>query len=251
MKNIIIRFSAILMMLGVFAVVSFGQKTERVKFDKGSTSGTFTRTIPAQGSMDFVINAKARQYMDYTVAYDFKKTDIEAFLTEPNLQDVSQTPTIDARNVFKINTTGDHRLTVNNMTRKSVTITLYLQITDSNPDADDESMNNGNTGGDDVERIELPKGSVFTDLEITLAPGESKQFVAFVKKGFMVCVESNKNLGSSVEIEVDAKALNLKKTATNSDCTVKAFESRDQYIYFRNNGRNRISFTANVGFYNN
>ncbi len=247
MKNITIRFTAILMMLGAFAVVSFGQKTERVKFDKGATSGTFTRTIPANGSMDFIINAKAKQYMDYTVAYDSKKTDIEAFLTEPDLQDVSQTPTIDARNVFKTNTGGDHRLTVNNMTRKSVTITLYLQITSTDPDVDD-GMSSDDTNNSDVERIELPRNTVFTDLEITLEPGESKQFVAYVKKGHMVCIESNKKLGSNLKVEVDAKALSMNNT---SNCTPLAIEAGDQYIYFENSGRNRISFTATVGFYTN
>lgn len=146
MKSITVRFSVILMLYGLFAVVSFGQNSERLKFAKGATDGSYTRTIPAQGSIDLVVNAKAGQYMEYTVAYDFKRTDIEAFLTEPDLQDVSQTPKIDERNVFAINTSGDHRLTVNNMTRKSVTFTLYLQITDNDPDADD-TVSSGNTDG--------------------------------------------------------------------------------------------------------
>lgn len=251
MKNITMRFSAILMMLGAFAVVLFGQKTERVKFAAGSTDGSFTRTIPAQGSIDFVISAKAGQYMDYTPAYDFKKTDIQAFLTEFKLQDISQTAKIDERNVFKINTSGDHRLTVNNMTRKSVTFTLYLGITDNDPDADDENISSGNTNDGDVERIQLPKNAVFTDLAITLEPGGTKQFVANVKKGFMVCIEPNKKLGSNVKIGVDAKILNMNNSATNTACTAKAIENGDQYIFFENTGRNRISFTANVSFYTN
>lgn len=254
MKNKSIRFSAMLMMLGLFAIASFGQKTERVKFAKGETSGYYTRTLPAQGSIDFIVNAKAGQFMDYTVAYDFNKSDIGAFLTEPNLQDISQTPKIDERNVFPVNTGGDHRITVNNMTRKSVTITLYIQVTNDDPDADnddDGSMNAGNTGDSEVERIELPKGSVFTDVEITLAPGETKQFVAYVKKGIMVCIEPNKKLGSNVQIGVDAKTLDMSKSATNQACTAKAIESRDQYMYFENNGRTRITFTANIGFYKN
>lgn len=236
------------MMLGLFAVASFGQKSERIKFAAGETSGTYTRTLSSQGSMDFVINAKKGQYMDYTVAYDLKKSDIEAFLTEPNLQDVSQTPTIDARTVFQINTSGDHRLTVNNMTRKSVTFTVYMQISNDDPDADDGSMNAGSEDGD-VERIELARNTVQSEFEISLAPGESKQFVAYVKKGFMVCVETNKNLGSNLKVEVDARALNLRKTATNSDCTANALESRDQYIYFENSGKNRMTFTSTIGFY--
>lgn len=249
MKNITTKFTAILMIFGAFAVVSFGQKTERVKFVKGETNGTFTRTLPANGSMDFIINAKTGQYMDYNVAYDFKKTDIGAFLSEPNLQDVSQTPAIDQRNVFAVNTSGDHRLTVNNMTSKRVTFTLYISIFDSDPDVDEgDGMSAGGAGGDDVERIELARNTVFTDIEMTLDPGETRQFVAYVKKGFMVCIESNKKLGSNVKVGVDAKTLSMSNT---SNCTAKAIESRDQYIYFENSGRNKISFTATVGFYNN
>lgn len=250
MKITAIRFSAILMIIGALAAVSLGQKTERVKFAGGATDASLTRTIPANGSMDFIINAKARQYMDYTVAYDFKKTDIEAFLTEPHLQDISQTPKIDERNVFRIKTSGDHRLTVNNMTRKNVTITLYLQVTNDDPDADD-SATSDNADNGDVERIQLPRNAVFTDLEITLEPGDTRQFVAYVKKGFMVCIEPNRKLGSNVKIGVDARVLDMSKSATNTACTAKAIESGDQYIFFENSGRSRISFTANVGFYNN
>lgn len=176
------------MMLGAFAVVSFGQKTERIKFAAGVTSGDYTRTIPANGSIDFVINAKARQYMDYTIAYDFKKSDIEASLTEPGLQDVSQMPTIDARNVFKINTSGDHRLTVNNLTRKSITITLYLQITNNDPDADDTDTSSDNadepterTGG---EPVKFPAGEKFKSVSGRQIPvNGSYDFLISAKKG--------------------------------------------------------------------
>ena len=178
MKNKTIRFSAILMILGVFAVVSFGQKTERVKFAAGATDAALTRTIPANGSIDFIITAKAGQYMDYTPAYDFNKTDIEAFLTEPRLQDVSQTANIDTRNVFRINTSGDHRLTVNNMTRKSITFTLYLQISDTDPDVDTESDSSMtkrlpaklNTSPDKIPytTINFKRGAIFSDVSGSL-----------------------------------------------------------------------------------
>lgn len=204
MKNITKRFSAILMMLGVFVIVSFGQKTERVKFAAGTTDGTFTRTIPAQGSIDFVINAKAGQYMEYTPAYDFKKTDIQAFLTEPNLQDIWQTAKIDERNVFKINKSGDHRLTVNNMTRKSVTFTLYLGITNNNPDVDDESnstrekrtpagLNKYKLDGDiPYIKINFKKGEIYSDVSGNLSNfDEVKWYSAEMsgKRGEMMVVD--------------------------------------------------------------
>lgn len=104
------------------------QKTERVQFASGKTDGAYTRDIPAEGSIDFVMNAKKGQTIDYTVGYDFKDSDIEAFLTEPELQDISQTAPPKDRQEFKVNKTGDHRITVNNTTKKKVTITLYLDI---------------------------------------------------------------------------------------------------------------------------
>ena len=241
MKSIIVRFSAILMMLGLFAVVSFGQKTERIKFAAGETSGTYTRTIPAQGSMDFIINAKKGQYMDYNVAYDLKKTDIEAFLTEPNLQDVSQTPKIDERNVFQINTSGDHRLTVNNMTRKSVTFTLYLQITNDDPDADDGSMNAGNTDG--FERIDFGNsGETGIDTYIELNVGEVRQFVAFVKKGYTVCANTDKDFGKNLMVEVDGVVIDV--------CSKNTTRAGDQNISFTNNGNKKIAFTATIKSFN-
>lgn len=192
MKSIIVRFSTILMMFGLFAVVSFGQNSERLKFDKGATSGTYTRTLPAQGSIDLVVNAKKGQYMDYTVAYDFKKSDIEAFLTEPNLQDVSQTPTIDARSVFRINTSGDHRLTVNNMTRKSVTFTLYLQITNDDPDADDSNSTvtkrtpaKLNTAPDKIPYIPInfKRGEIYSDVSGNLYNFDDVKWYSAVMSG--------------------------------------------------------------------
>lgn len=242
MKNITIKLSAILMMLGVFAIASFGQKTERVKFDKGATEGTFTRTIPAEGSMDFVINAKAGQYMDYTPAYDLKKNDIQAVLTEPNLQDVSQTAKIDERNVFAINTSGDHRLTVNNMTRKSVTFTLYLSITNNDPDRDDSNTSSG--GNDDGnDRIDFagadPSG---VELSMELRPGETRQYVAYVKKGYTVCVETNGSSGQKIVVEVD--------TVVIDSCSKNTTKAGDQNIFFTNKGNKKIAFTATVKSFN-
>lgn len=106
----------------------YPQKTERVQFASGKTDGSYTREIPAEGSIDFVMGAKKGQIIDYTVGYDFNDKDIEVFLTEAGLQDISQTAAPKEHKEFRVNKTGDHRLTVNNMTKKKVTITLYLDI---------------------------------------------------------------------------------------------------------------------------
>lgn len=100
----------------------------RVQFAKGETSTSITKEIPANGSVDFLINAAKGQKMEYTIGYDFKDSDIEAFLTEPGLQDISKTSGPKDRQEFVVKRSGDHRLTVNNTTRKKITITLYLTI---------------------------------------------------------------------------------------------------------------------------
>lgn len=112
------------------ATVSSNEETtgERVKFAKGEVSTSVTKEIPANGSVEFIINAKKGQTMGYTIGYDFRDSDIEAFLTEPGLQDVSKTSGPKDRNEFVVKRSGDHRLMVNNTTKKKVTITLYLDI---------------------------------------------------------------------------------------------------------------------------
>lgn len=100
----------------------------RVQFARGESSVSLTKTIAANGSIDFLINAKKGQTMSYTVGYDFKDSDVEAFLTEPGLQDISLQSGPKEPKEFRIKKSGDHRLTVNNTTRKKITITLYLDI---------------------------------------------------------------------------------------------------------------------------
>jgi hypothetical protein len=101
---------------------------ETVRFAKGATSTTLTRTIAASGSIDFIINAKKGQKMNFTVGYDSKDSDVEAFLTEPGLQDIALTTGPKKPNEFIVKSTGNHRLTVNNTTAKKITITIYLGI---------------------------------------------------------------------------------------------------------------------------
>ena len=101
---------------------------ERVRFGKGETSAMLTREIPANGSVDFIISAKKGQTLGFTVGYDFKDRDVEAFLTEPALQDISLTSGPKEPKEFVVKKNGDHRLTVNNTTGKKITITLYLDI---------------------------------------------------------------------------------------------------------------------------
>jgi hypothetical protein len=101
---------------------------ERVRFANGETSAMVTRDIPAGGSIDFVIGVRKGQTLGYTVGYDFKDSDIRAFLTEPGMQDISKTSGPKEPQEFMIKKSGDHRLTVSNTTRKKLTITLYVDV---------------------------------------------------------------------------------------------------------------------------
>ena len=108
---------------------SFQNSTsEIVKFKKGESSAMLTREIPANSSINFIIDARKGQTMDFTIGYDFKDSDVEAFLTELGSQDISLSSGPKAPNEFVLKKTGDHRLTVNNTTKKKITITLYLDI---------------------------------------------------------------------------------------------------------------------------
>lgn len=101
---------------------------EKVRFAKGATSASLTRTLAASGSMDFIINAKKGQTLNFTIGYDFNDSDVEGFLTEPGLQDISLFADPKAPYAFSITRSGNHRLTVHNTTSKKITITLYLDI---------------------------------------------------------------------------------------------------------------------------
>ena len=106
-----------------------GQKPERVTFAAGKTETTLKRTIPANNSIEFVANARTGQRMQYSVIYDSgSDTDIDLFLTEPGLQDISNTAAANEPVEFMIKKTGDHRFTIQNKTGKKVDVNFGLVI---------------------------------------------------------------------------------------------------------------------------
>ena len=102
--------------------------TVRVQFAKGDTSAYVTKDIVANGSVNFVFNAKKGQTVDYTVGYDFEDGDITVYMGEPGDQDSSIPSAPKAPQNFVVKKSGDHNLEVTNTTKKKVTITLYLDI---------------------------------------------------------------------------------------------------------------------------
>jgi hypothetical protein len=99
-----------------------------VQIAKGKFDTYLTKTINPTSSMDFNMYAKKGQTISFTIGYDFKDSDIEGFLTEPTLQDISLTTGPKSPNEFKVKITGNHRLTVHNTTKKKITMTLYVRI---------------------------------------------------------------------------------------------------------------------------
>lgn len=244
MKNTTIRFSAILMILGLFTLASFGQKTERVKFAVGETSGNYTRTIPANGSIDFVINAKAGQYLDYTPAYDLKKTDVEAFLTEPKMQDVSQEAKTDARNVFKVAKGGDHRLTVNNTTGKSVTMTLYISIFDTDPDADDAGSADEPTERTGGERVKFAAGEKFKSVSAREIPANgSWDFLISAKKGQKLGIHVYVDGGTVVTKTIEA----FLSEPDLQDVSLSSKDGERKVFVVKKTGDHRLTVTNNTG----
>ena len=101
---------------------------ERVKFNVDENSASLTRDIPANGSIDFIVNAKKGQKLGIQMGYESKASDIKGFLSEPGLQDVSLSLGPETRKEFVVKKAGDHRLTVANNTGKKITFTLYVDI---------------------------------------------------------------------------------------------------------------------------
>lgn len=110
------------------ALAGSNSNSVRVQFAKGATSTSITKDIPANGSIDFLLNVKKGQTMGFTVGYDFKDDDVNYALYEPNSKDVTMSAGPKEPQEFAVKMSGDHRLTVNNTTKKKITITLYVDI---------------------------------------------------------------------------------------------------------------------------
>lgn len=124
------KISSFLANMFIFAGFAFAQKdkTETVKFARGASDAMLTRTIPANGSITFVIGAKTGQTMGFTIGYDFKGSDIVASLVPPRTTDVTWSGGPEEHNEYEIQDTGNHKLKVKNTSRKAITMTLYLDI---------------------------------------------------------------------------------------------------------------------------
>lgn len=104
------------------------EKSERLQFVSGKTSGSWTREIPADGAIDFVIGARKGQKIAYTAGYDFGEDEIETTLIGPESQEILWEGGPNKRIEFPVARSGDHHLRVRNTTGRNLTLTLYLEI---------------------------------------------------------------------------------------------------------------------------
>lgn len=103
---------------------------EPIKFAAGETNKAITgRQIPANGSYDFLINARKGMKIGMHVSYGGATfSDIEAHLSEPDMQDTAMYMRAEERKSFVVKKTGDHRLRIVNTTGKKVTFGLYMDL---------------------------------------------------------------------------------------------------------------------------
>jgi hypothetical protein len=103
--------------------------SERLQIAPGKNEVSVKRTVPANGSLDFVFNARSGQMLYFSANYDKGPgTDIELFLTEPGLQDISTQGAANEPFEFRVKKTGDHRVTVQNTSGKSAAVDFGIVI---------------------------------------------------------------------------------------------------------------------------
>lgn len=135
------------MMIGAFAIISFAQDTkEKVQLKAGGETKALTRTIGPNGSVQVGFRVNAGQTVGFTAGYDFKDSDIQVFFMQTGAQDTLKESGPKAPNEVLVDETGDYHVLVRNMTRKSITTTIYLDLfsaehmADANSNVQTESL---------------------------------------------------------------------------------------------------------------
>lgn len=239
MKKITVKVLSILMAIAAFALISLAQdKTERVKFASGETDGSWTRDIAANGSHDFVFRVKKDQTISFTVGYDFRDSDIEAFLMEPNMQDSLLTTGPKSNNDFVAEKNGDYLVRVRNMSRKKLTMTFYLSIFD-----DDGMGDSDDSSEPDIPREEIEFGKAdFAELKRTIPANSTQEFI----------FQGEEGLNANVKIATTAKSLEVMfcgdMIALNKDVSCLMDSGNEWAIEVSNPTNKPVSMTLTLSF---
>jgi len=242
MKKITMKSLAMLMMVGALAVLSLAQNTkERVQLIAGSDTKALTRTIGPNGSVEVSFKAKAGQTVGFTAGYDFKDSDIQVYFMQTGAQDYLKESGPKAPNEVLIDETGDYNVLVRNMTRKSITTTIYLdlfsaeQMADANSNVQTESLDF--TGSDMATVTKTIPGNGLMKFTFNGQKGATALVKVTAKSNNMTVV-FNENENQKADTII----------AVNREISRKLNQTREYTIEVINDEPNAAKFTLDVTF---
>lgn len=127
LKNAAIKSLAVLMMLAMFSLTLFAQDgREKIKFAKGKSSVTLKRIVSGDaGAITFSLTAKKGQVIKFTVDGN---PDLGISLCETGSQDFILEAEPGKSNEYKVAKSGEHFITVVNLSNTKANFTLQLTI---------------------------------------------------------------------------------------------------------------------------
>jgi len=225
-----------LMMIGALAALSFGQETkERVQLKAGSDTKSLTRTIGPNGSVDVTFRVTAGETIGFTAGYDFKDSDIQVFLMKTGDQDTLKTSGPKAPNEYLVSETGDYNVLVRNMTRKSITTTIYLDLfsaehmADANSDIETESLDF--TGSD----MAIVSKSIPANGTMKFTFNGEKNVTALVKvteKTNKLTVVFNENENQKADMTIDLNREVARKLSRSGQYTIEVINQSARSVKF-------------------
>lgn len=207
---------------------------ETVQFAKGKSEAHLKRTLGAIGSITFDFVAKKGQRLNYSVNYGGTNSDIEVFLTEPNSQKEVSRSWANEPNELQLNTSGSHKVTINNTKNKAVPIDFGIVIENTNNMIKEATGTTTFSG--QAERINISKQNPSIVWEQNVAAKSSKSFVFSAKKGQKLLLDfiDDTNIGS----------LDLEKYSVEPNGTLEMDieVSKDYNFSVSNNSNKATSF---------
>jgi hypothetical protein len=123
----IVKSLTVLMMLGAFAIVSFAQDRETVKFPKGKTSITMQKNIGEIPDVrTFEVRAKKGQKLTFKV--DSKVNDYKITLSRDGKQDYEFEAKTGESKDYKVPKNGTYYITIANFESKSAPFTITVSL---------------------------------------------------------------------------------------------------------------------------
>jgi hypothetical protein len=127
MNKMMMKSFAALMMLGAFAIVSFAQDRETVKFPKGKTSVTMQKNI---GEIPDIrtLEIKAQKGQKLTFKVDSKATDYKITFSRDGEHDFEFEAKTGESKEYKVLKNGTYYITLANYESKSVPFRITVSL---------------------------------------------------------------------------------------------------------------------------